>query len=266
MVAHFIILSSDYCEGTRIGLHYVLKGDASDVPVIKSMTETVGNAFDGKPVSFSTHMVQTDAADWTSVPAKDHYFSTVWIIDDLQKFVGIIRSNREFKGIDVAAYLASQSPYTHTRLEKLAYYCYANYLCTTGKRLFADSIYAFAHGPVVGSVYDTLKEYSKGTGGVLLKFDQQAPDRDDDKPVKVKFKPIEIRSKLRFAEDGSEKVDFIDKTVVRYERYSTADLVEMTHQPDTPWSKAYTGENYRPISDGCILRWHINETALKGRT
>lgn len=48
---------------------------------------------------------------------------------------------------------------TQLKLQKLVYFCFADYLCDTGKELFTDKIYAFKYGPVVDSVWKKYKDY-----------------------------------------------------------------------------------------------------------
>jgi len=258
MTTHFIILSSSYSKGTRIGLHYPFEGKV-DIRMIKEAVDKVGGAFDGKTVLFSTHVVQTDSSDWDSVIRKDGYFRTVEIIDDIDVFISIIRESREFKGIDVAAYIASKKPYTHTRLEKLTYYCYSDYLCKTGKRLFTDEIYAFEHGPVVETVFHKLKVVSSTKKGSLIESHYIGSDRETDMDVRSGLDQISVRSKLLFAEDGQEKVASIDGTLAIYDMIDTETLIEMTHGKDTPWSMTKPRTTYKIISDETIRRYHINE-------
>jgi uncharacterized phage-associated protein len=48
---------------------------------------------------------------------------------------------------------------SNLKLQKLVYYCQGLYLAMEGKPLFADPIEAWAHGPVVRSLYAEYRDY-----------------------------------------------------------------------------------------------------------
>lgn len=257
MITHYIILSSSYSEKTRIALRYTFDKETIEKDTIQSPLDAISKSFDGKYVSYSVHVVHTDSEDWDSVVKKDGYFKDVRLIESLDEFISLIQKDREFKGIDVAAYIASKKPCTHSRLEKLTYYCYAEYLCKTGKKLFTDKVYAFEHRPVIETVYATLKEFSSQKKGSLL----QTQEREPENKTKIGpgIEPMSIKSKLLFAEDGQGKVCSIDETLSKFDKYPTQMLVEMTHRERTPWSVTKRDRPYTRISDSDILKYHVNE-------
>ena len=53
---------------------------------------------------------------------------------------------------------------------------------------------------------------------------------------------------------------YIDQTIKKYGKYTASQLVEITHKKDTPWDKAFIGENYTTIDDKTILKYHKNES------
>lgn len=264
MISHFIILSSSYSKGTRIGLHYAFEEGKLQKEVTQPAIDKVCSCFDGKSVSFSTHLIQTDSFEWEYVPEKDGYFQGVKIIDNVDEFIAIIRKDREFKGIDVATYIASLKPCTHSRLEKLTYFCYVDYLCTTGgSRLYIDEIYASEHGPVVKTLYDTLKISGSKDNNALLSIKDGESFEKDSIGVRDGLKPISIKSKLFFAEDGLKKAYSIDRTLSKYDKYTTDELAQMTHGKSTPWTVSnWKSRLYSPISDEDILKYHKFETPI----
>ncbi len=66
---------------------------------------------------------------------------------------------------DVAKYFLAQiddesgDTISHLKLQKLVYYAQGYHLALTGKPLFRDIIRAWAHGPVVRSVYNSYSKY-----------------------------------------------------------------------------------------------------------
>lgn len=239
MYEHQIILSSSYSTGTRIGLHYT---DCDEGTVSESI-KAIEGAYDGKSVSYSIHVVTTESIEWGSVVEKDPYFDDVKIIDSVDDFITLIRRDRYLTGVDVARYILSKGPCSHTRLEKLTYMCYADYLCDTGDRLFTDDILAYAHGPIVDSVFERYSGSSP----------EGYPESD---PICEKQEKMPIKSRIMFSEDGTKKARSIDISFDRYDRHSTEELVAMTHREMTPWAVT---EKMSKISDDDIRKYHGNE-------
>ncbi len=247
MTKHQIILSSSYSEGTRICMDFT----DCDSGMFKSVMDKVSAAYDGKSVSFSIHTVHTDSAEWESVVERDPYFRDVRVIGTADEFVKLIQKDRYLKGIDVARYILSVFKCTHTRIEKLTYMCYADYLCSTGERLFDDKVYAFQYGPVIDSVYKEFKGYSKESPG----------DAIDDRIYSLDLK-LQMKSRILFSEDGDKKLDSIRRTLERYKQISTSRLVELTHIEGSPWSRVYVKAEssddsmYMAIPDQYIRQYH----------
>ena len=251
MIVHRIILSSSYSTGRRICLHFV----DCDEGRFSHLLEKVKGAYGGKAVPLSIHMIVTSSKDWRSVTRKDPYFSDVVEIGDVDEFVSLLQKDRYLKGVDVARYILSKMPCTHTRLEKLTYMCYADYYCEYGQRLFRDKIYAFRLGPVIESVYEEYSTHSHRYPGEKIRFDD---DLDDDIMHDEKYR-MPIKSRILFSEDGQRKLRSIDRSLERYRKYSTDELVQMTHRERTPWSVTKKGP-YQTISDDDIGRYHHFET------
>ena len=252
MIVHRIILSSSYSTGKRICLHFT----DCDERFFSFILGKVKRAYGGKAVPFSIHMIVTSSKDWKSVVKADPYFSDVVEIKDVDEFVSLLQRDRYLKGVDVARYILSKGPCTHTRLEKLTYMCYADYFCQYGQRLFEDKIYAFKLGPVVESVYREYSVHSRMHPGEWIRYDD---DMDDDIMHDEKNR-MPIKSRILFSEDGQRKLRSIDRTLERYHMYSAEELVQLTHRERTPWSVTEKGP-YQTISDDDIRRYHRYETS-----
>ena len=245
MIKHMVILSSSYSTGTRIGLHYI--GGQEDL--MSEDVKKVGTAYPGAP--FSTHQLYADSESWDSVVKKDPYFDDVKIIKTADEFTELLRREQHIDGKEVARYILSRQKCTHTRIQKLTYMCYADYLCSTGKRLFEDKIYAFDHGPVVASVYEAFRDSSKAHPGKQI-------DYDDDTEIFSSELRVQHRSRIMFSEDGVKKMDSIDRTLERYGELKTEELVELTYRPGSPWFMTPKG-TYSEIADKSILAGHAVE-------
>ena len=247
MITHFIFMSSSYSLGKRIALHFIVNDehmqDELKIVLDKIITEC------GKDVSISTHMIQAEDTTWESVCMADHFFKGVEVIDSLDKFIKLIKKDRKLEGIDVAKYILSKIKCTQLKLQKLVYFCYADYLCETDKELFTDVIYAFKYGPVVDTVYQRYKKYG------------YKPITEEKGDIDVTVSELPAKSRILFAEDGTEKILSIDSTLKKYGQLTAAQLVDLTHRENTPWTITYKGMRilYSKIKPEIIKKYHKQE-------
>ena len=248
MVTHFIFLSSSYSLGTRIAMDYIVTDDSVQEKLKKDLDKILKEC--GKDVSISTHMIQTDDTTWKSVCVADHFFKDVKVIDSIDKFIKLIKKDRKLEGLDVAKYILSKIACTQLKLQKLVYLCFADYLCDTGKELFTDKIYAFKYGPVVDTVYKRYKEYG------YKPIDEEKKDIDSKN-----ISEMPAKSRILFAEYGTEKLISIEKTLKKYGNLSAADLVDLTHKDNAPWSKSFKGlgKLYSAMKLDTIKKYHHYE-------
>lgn len=239
MMKHFIVLSSSYSEGTRIAIDFLIEGGDTK----NEINLFVKRVFDecGDDVSLSTHLLETPSTSWKSVTLADSFFDDVKLIESEDEFISLIQKDRKLNSLSVAKYILSKIKCAHLQLEKLLYLCFADYLCTTGKLLFDDKIYAFRYGPIVKSVYDTYKEY----GGKTISIDDKYE--------------MPFRSMISFAKFGREKLISIDKTLRKYGEFSASELVDITHRKGSPWEREYDGTHFKEISIENIEKYHSVE-------
>lgn len=246
MVKHYIIMSSSYTDGSRVALDITedrLLNSEAITKIIQDIKQSCGS-----DVPLSTHLIETESDSWASVAEYDPFFEDVECAKSVSEFSEKIKKDRVLTGLDVAAYILSKIKCTHLSLEKLVYFAYADYLCEYSKRLFEDRIYAFTHGPVVGSVYETYKR----SGSQYVKPLEFGIDSD----VQTGVKELPARSRILFAKDGTEKLLSIDKTIEEYGKYAAGALVDFTHRTGSPWSHVDSSKAYQVISDELILAHH----------
>ena len=141
---------------------------------------------------------------------------------------------------------------THTRLEKLTYFCYADYLCKYNKKLFTDKIFAFKYGPVIESIYEKYKRSNCEIIEPPLETPLETPFNKDNQ--------MSVKSRIMISLDGIKKINSIDETLEKYKNYNTNTLIALTHQNGTPWEINDQGQKpYKEISDADILKHHKYE-------
>lgn len=271
MTRHFIIMSSSYSMGTRIAYDITDPALWNSAAISEKLNAI--KAVCGSDVPLSTHVVEAEDASWAAVQRYDPFFETVLCIDSLEQFAETIDKDRTLTGRDVAVYILSLVPCTHLSLEKLTYFAYAEYLCDTGKKLFADSIYAFRYGPVVESVYERYKKNGcdpiqpdtviQREEAELLFYGIEGSQQDvPDTVIKQDVAELPARSRILFARDGLEKCTSIDRTIAAYKKYSASELVALTHRPGSPWSHTDASRYREAIPDDVIRAYHKNEIPI----
>mgnify|MGYP002307362293 CR=1 FL=1 len=250
MIKHYIIMSSSYTDGSRVALDITEDRFLNSKAIAEMIEEIRKNC--GKDVPLSTHFIETESASWDSVVAYDPFFEDVECTKSTTAFSEKIKKGRVLSGLDVANYILSKIRCTHLSLEKLVYYAYADYLCEHSERLFEDHIYAFRHGPVINSVYETFKR----SGPQYVK----PFEFGDDSDIRTGVKELPARSRILFAKEGTEKLSSIDRTIAKYGKYSAGALVDLTHRAGTPWSYVDSSVAYQEISDNLIMAYHHVES------
>ena len=249
MCEHYILMSSSYTDGVRVAFditepHLLCEGYIDGV-----ISEIKRQCGDGIPIS--SHLIQTESVSWDSVVRYDPFFKDVYLARSVSDFINKVRAGRFLTGLDVAHYILSQIPCTHLSLEKLVYFAYADYLCDHMKCLFEDRIFAFTHGPVVESVYESYKR--SGKRYVNSKSDP------GDAIISTTVREMPAASRILFAEDGIEKICSIKDTLRKYGRMSSSELVSLTHRDGSPWSYVDSTKPYQEITDELILEHHQAE-------
>lgn len=232
---HYILIGSAYNLGQRIALHFTEQKDIDDI--FKKHKRLI------EEYQVSIHIIETGDKSWESVVENDKFFDNIKVKSS-KEFFKLLKQNKEITSLDVAYYVLSKCQCCHTKLEKLVYYCYADYYVKTKTQLFNDKIYAFDYGPVVNSVFKKFK----------MKYDLA-----NDKQIQENFKEAPLRSRILASDDGVNKIYSINETLNKYSNLTASNLVELTHREDTPWSNTPKGR-FKLITDKSIELYHKNET------
>ena len=81
---------------------------------------------------------------------------------------------------------------------------------------------------------------------------------EDDDDIYTTVSEMPAKSRILFAEDGTEKIISIDATLKRYGQLTAGQLVDITHRKSTPWTmtKKSTWIVYSEIKPETIKNYH----------
>lgn len=149
------------------------------------------------------------------------------------------------KAIDVAKYIIDifsikaehnlDDGMTNLRLQKLLYLSQGYYFARYGKPLFKEDMIAWQYGPVVLPVYE---RYSSFENNVIK---DSAPEPNALSP---------------------EESELVLDVLSKYGKYSTGRLVNMSHEPDSPWSQVFEETKNNKIPKELIKNYFEKQEKL----
>lgn len=127
--------------------------------------------------------------------------------------------------------LANESgrPLTHMQIQKLLYIAHGFSLAFYNKPLLSDPVCAWKYGPVIPSVYSTLRNY--GASNITQPVGFCVSDVDE----------------------GTSS--FLKMIYDTYGKLSGIELSEFTHRPNTPWSVTWQARE-EIINDNLIKEYY----------
>jgi uncharacterized phage-associated protein len=125
---------------------------------------------------------------------------------------------------------------THMQTQKLTYLAHGWSLCATSEPLIEEPFEAWAFGPVVRKLYDSLKRYGSGSITRYIRWGDDTPLNDD-----IEFSDA-------FVQPSTFERDILDYVSASYGKFSAYQLSALTHLDGTPWQKAYVPGHNRVIS------------------
>lgn len=129
---------------------------------------------------------------------------------------------------------------TVLKLLKLVYIAYGWSLALREERLFNERIEAWQHGPVIPSIYHEFKH--SGSNPIIANSVTVDFQEKDGKLA------LDVQTP-RVPQSDHDTLYILDTVWKSYKDFPAWTLRELTHQPDTPWSKVY-----REGSRGIILQ------------
>lgn len=124
---------------------------------------------------------------------------------------------------------------TPLQLIKLVYIAHGFSLVYMTEPLLSEPPQAWQYGPVVPSLYHSIKQYGAGPVAELISGDTD--------PQLL----------------SSEAVRLIKAVYDTYAHFSGTQLSNMTHQPNTPWSRTWTAAGKNAVIPNDIIQAHYRE-------
>lgn len=143
------------------------------------------------------------------------------------KIIYNLESNMEnteikYTAAHIANYFIETPIYTdNIRLNKLVYIAYGFYYAYFDKALFSEVIEAWKFGPVIPSIYHSLKHYSY----------QSISTPYNDNPFSNEYPRIDY-------EDENLKA-ILEGVITIYGKMLATSLINRTHKKGTPWAQVY---------------------------
>lgn len=247
MFKHFILLTNDFVVHKQFIALHVAQDESEDFSLSQKVVDET-NALLGKNSDFSFQFLTTNDKSWKSVVEYDPYFKHMFNIDytgheSIEEFANIIKANKVLTAEDISKFILNRVECTQLKLQKLVYFCYADYLVRTGRPVIAEQPMPFQYGPVFESLREEYKQY----------HDEKIPaDRSQRKQNA-------ILSRYYAADNNLDIYASFNGTLERYGNKTASELVELTHKPNSPWNIAKS-ENQKYISKDTILKYHYAET------
>jgi len=119
-----------------------------------------------------------------------------------------------------------QGSMTNLRLNKILYFAQIVSILEHGKPLFHDDFEAWNLGPVIPSVYHKYKAYADA--------------------------PIKSSESIDYSVFSAEEIRLLFDIFSLYKNLATSRLVELSHQPNGPWHRAYAngvGKKIIPLEE-----------------
>lgn len=138
--------------------------------------------------------------------------------------------------------IEERRPVDQMKVQKLVYFAHGWYLAITSKPLLNEAIEAWRFGPVIPSLYHSLK--FSGNQAITSSIESQVDSTID--------------------EDESEIQEYLNCIWNLYSPFTGIQLSNMTHEEETPWAKiAKTFNNQIPadkdIDNEVIKQYFLNQ-------
>jgi uncharacterized phage-associated protein len=133
---------------------------------------------------------------------------------------------------------------THMTLQKLAYLAHGWCLAVTGEPLIEEAFEAWEFGPVNRKLFNALRQYGSGSVKRTIRWGDDTPFPEDDDEEAIEELTVQER-------------EVIDRVWELYGGFPAFKLSALTHEPGTPWTKAYEHGRNRPVANNSIQEYFV---------
>lgn len=240
MYQHFILTYSSFDYGKRIAFHKVY--DSYDgIFEFLDISDKIKEKFSN--INFGFHHIQTNQKTWKSIKDYDMFFSDIEEIQNENEFEKLLLSDITVKPLDIAKLILSKKKCSQLEVQKLVYFCACEYLKKYNEHLFEkENFEAWSYGPVISSLYHKLKKYERESITINKNFDTN----------------VCIYSRMIKFKNYKEIIDIVDKTLEKYQNYSSSELVEESHIKDGPWYKVFNNHNKNEIPKNILEEFYCS--------
>lgn len=132
-------------------------------------------------------------------------------------------------------------PLSNLAMQKMVYFAYGWVLVMKEERLFYDRIEAWQYGPVIPSLYHQLKHYGR--------------DRITKEIVDYDYRNDKFRKWI--LTKGTSVEEIVRKVWNKYSTLSSGEMVDLTHNPGTPWHETITNKGFNSEIGDELIRNHF---------
>ena len=150
----------------------------------------------------------------------------------------------KYRALDIASLfiqLANSLPndqIDNLKVNKLCYYAQGWSLARLGYPLFDDEIQAWDYGPVIHDVYYAYRTCGKNP------IQEPATDYDEDNLT-------------------GDELTLLTDIYTNYGKYTSAALINMTHNEGTPWKQVYVPKSNKVISQDAMREFFSNSSEMQ---
>ncbi|UWU88164.1 DUF4065 domain-containing protein [Bradyrhizobium yuanmingense] len=136
---------------------------------------------------------------------------------------------------------------TNLRINKLLYFMHAESLCCRAEGLVRNHFEAWQFGPVIKPVFDAFKAYK---------------DAPITAPAQYLDYATGVNRPVPYQDIRADDVQIIKREFKKYSRFTTGQLVSLSHEPGGPWDITYrahqTDPTFSPRIPNDLIRKHFS--------
>lgn len=216
MYRHAIITHMSYINKERIAFHVSFQ----DSSIVKEIHKKLREKF--QDLRFGFHVIQTQSDSIESIAKRDSYFEGIKYYTDYDQFIAAVELDIKMKSTDAVKVVLSRNTFSPLYMQNVVFSCYTHYLKEYKTDLFKDKFEAWKDGPVIPSLYQSLKSYKN-----------KSIDKLDDYEKKV------LHARFLQIPNGREIKKLINQVADENSTRTDNAIYQEAHAQDAPWTLTY---------------------------